>query len=215
MRDKAERWATYTGIVAVVLWVVGVFVIEGGDTPGEGATDADLLAYYQENANGILAGHWIFMCGCVAFLWFAVVLWERLREASPTARMFANVAFVGALATGMFLMLTSGPDIAAAISEDDLSEAAAAAAATLGDAFFVAAELSAILLMLGVGFLTLRTAIFPRWWAWVSFVLALILLIGPIGWAALIFGLPLWVLGTTFFLVQRDAAATPTATEQT
>jgi hypothetical protein len=210
MRETSERWSVWTGVVAVVLWVIGVLVIESGSVPGEDATDADYLAYYQDEANTILAGSWIFMVGCLAFLWFGVFLRERLLEASPTSRLLANVAFVGSVATGIFLMLTSGPDIAAAISEDDLSEAAAAASATLGDAFFVAAELSAILLMLGVGLLTPRTGIFPQWWAWFSFVVALILLIGPIGWLALIFGVPLWLLGTTYFLFRRERTAAET-----
>lgn len=194
----------WTGALAVVLWVIGILIIEGGDTPGGDATDAELLAYYDENANTILTGSWIFMLGCLAFLWFGVVLRERLHEAAPTSRMFVGVTWVGALATGLFLTLTSGPDVAAAISNDDISEAAAAAAAMLGDGFFVAAELSAVLLMLGAGALAMRGVLFPRWWAWFSYVLALILLIGPIGWAALIFGLPLWVLGTTYFLYRQD-----------
>jgi hypothetical protein len=43
-----------------------------------------------------------------------------------------------------------------------------------------------------------------------------ILWIGPIGWAALIFGTPLWVLGTTILLVRtprtRHSAAMAGAT---
>lgn len=207
MRGRPERWAVYAGVVAVVLWIIGILVIEGGDTPGESATDAEVLAYYQDEANTILAGSWIFMLGCLAFLWFAVVLRERLAAAEGGSRMFSNVAFVGAVATGAFLLLTSGPDIAAAISEDDISEAAAAAMATMGDAFFVAAELSAILLMVGAGAVALRSRLFPKAWAWFSFLLAVILVIGPIGWAALIFGLPIWVLGTTFFLARKEGPA--------
>lgn len=205
MRGKPERWAALTGVVAVVLWIIGVVVLEAGDTPGDGATDAELLAYYQDEANTILSGSWIFMIGCLAFLWFAVVLRERLAAAEGGTRMFTNVAFVGAVTTGAFALLTAGPDIAAAIGEDDLSEGAAAAMATLGDAFFVAAELSAILLMIGAGAVGLRSGLFPKAWAWFSFLLAVVLVIGPIGWAALIFGLPLWILGTTFFLMRRDA----------
>lgn len=215
MREKSERWAVWSGALAVVLWVIGIVVIESGGTPGGDATDAELLAHYDENANTILAGSWIFMLGCLAFLVFAVVLRERLREAAPTSRLFTNVAWVGSLATGIFLMLTSGPDVAASISNDDISEAAAAAAAMLGDAFFVAAELSAVLLMLGVGAMALTRVLFPAGWGWFSFVLALILLIGPIGWAALIFGLPLWVLGTTWFLARRDPATAAATTEET
>lgn len=207
MNTKAERWASFAGVVAVVLWIVGIFVVESAGITEEGASDAEILANYQDDANSILVGSWIFMVGCLAFLWFAVVLRQRLGEAEGGTRMFSNVAFLGAAATGAFALLTNGPDIAAAIAEDDLSPAAAAAMGTLGDAFFVAAELSAILLMIGAGAVALLSGLFPKWWAWFSFLVALILLIGPIGWAALIFGLPLWILGTTFFLVRQEGPA--------
>ena len=207
MRQEPERWALYTGVVAVVLWIVGIFVVESGGVPGENATDADYLAYYQEDANRILSGSWIFMVGCLAFLVFAVVLWGRLAAAEGGSRLFSNVALIGAVATGVLAMLSAGPDVAAAIQEDDLSAAAAGSMQVLGDAFFVGAELSAILLMLGAGMVALRTGVLPKAWAWFSFFLAVVLVIGPIGWAALIFGLPVWVLGTTFFLARRGATA--------
>ncbi len=56
--------------------------------------------------------------------------------------------------------------------------------------------------------MALRGALFPAGWGWFSLVLALILLIGPIGWAALVFGPPLWVLGTTWFLARREPTST-------
>lgn len=206
---QAERWSVWAGVVAVVLWVVGILISESGDVPGEDATDADYLAYVQGDTNTILLGGWIFMVGSLAFLWFAVVLRERLAAAEGGTRMFSNLAFVGAVAVGAFTMLTPGPEIAAAISEEDITASTAAALGTLGDAFFVAAELSAILLMLGAGVVALATRVFPKAWAWFGFLLAVVLLIGPIGWAALLFGLPVWTLGTTYFLARRGAPASP------
>jgi hypothetical protein len=64
-----------------------------------------------------------------------------------------------------------------------------------------------VLLMLGAGAIALRSTLLPKWWAWVSFLLAVVLVIGPIGWAGLIFGLPLWTLVTTYFLMRRETAA--------
>jgi len=52
MRQKPERWAVYMGIVAVVLWIVGILVVESGNVPGEKATDADQLAYYGTMRTG-------------------------------------------------------------------------------------------------------------------------------------------------------------------
>ena len=37
-------------------------------------------------------------------------------------------------------------------------------------------------------------------------------LIGPIGWLALIFGLPIWTLGTSLFVLLRSRAPMRTAT---
>jgi hypothetical protein len=216
MRGTPERWAAYAGVLAVVLWVVGIVVQESGTIPEEGAADAAYLTHVNDDANTILTGGWIFMLGCLAFIVFAIVLRDRLAEAEGGTRLFTNIAFIGAVMVGAFGLLLPGPEIAAAISADDISASTAAALSNLSDAFFVAAELSAILLMLGAGMLALRSTVLPRWWAWVSFLLGLVLVIGPIGWAGLIFGLPIWTLVTTFFLVRRETTpARPVAVEST
>jgi hypothetical protein len=202
----AERWARWAGVVAVVLWVVSVLISSSG-APGENASEAEYLAYVQEDADTIILGGFLFMLGCLAFLWFAVVLRERLAAAEGGSRMLSNVAFVGAAVVGAFMMLTPGPEIAAAIiaEEQEVSASAAAAMRMLPEAFLVAAALSAILLMLGSGIVALRTRIFPKVWAWFSFLLALLLVIPWIGWAALLLGLPVWVIVTTIFLLRRGA----------
>ena len=107
------------------------------------------------------------------------------------------------------MMLTPGPEVAAAIiaEEQEVSASAAAAMRMLPEGFLIAAALSAILLMLGSGIVALRTRIFPTAWAWFSFLLALLLVIPWIGWAALLLGLPIWVIVTTVFLLRRDAPA--------
>ena len=156
------------------------------------------------------------MLGCLAFLWFAVVLRERLAAAEGGSRTLSNVAFVGAATVGAFMMLTPGPEIAAAIiaEEQEVSASAAAAMRMLPEAFLVAAALSAILLMLGSGIVTLRTRIFPKVWAWFSFLLALLLVIPWIGWAALLLGLPVWVIVTTVFVLGRGAQPVTAVAEQ-
>jgi len=41
-----------------------------------------------------------------------------------------------------------------------------------------------------------RTKVLPKWWAILMVLVAIVLLIGPIGWAGLIFGVPIWTLVT-------------------
>ena len=201
MRDT-ERWKMWTGPAAVLLWLASVIVINSGGVPAEGASEAEYLAHVKTDATTIMVGGWIFMAGCVAFLWFAVVLRERLGAAEGGSRVFSTAAFVGAVLVGAFMMLTPGGEIAAAIiaEEQEISASTVAALRHLGEAYISAATLAATLLMVGSAVVALRTRLLPRPWAWLSLALAFVLVIGPIGWAALLLGLPVWVIATTLLL---------------
>ncbi len=118
--------------------------------------------------------------------------------------MLANVAFAGGVAAAVFGMMIPAGDIAVAINKDDVSAATAGTLHRVSDAFFVCAELALILLVVATAVLAFRTAVLPRWWAVFSLLLAIVLVIGPIGWAGLIFGTPVWIVGTTVLLALRD-----------
>lgn len=207
---RVERWVPFSGVLAVVLWIVGVVVTQSSGVPDEGAPDAEYLAHYESNATTVLTGGWIYMLGWLAFLVFAVVLRERLAEAEGGRRFFTTVAFLGAAAVGTFGLMLAAPEIGAAIQaeEGNISASTAAALFNLGEAFLVAQELAAVLLMLGAGLVALATGLFPKWWTWLTLLFAFVLLIAPIGWVALFFGLPLWTLVTTFLLA-RGARPAP------
>ena len=211
--QSRERWTTWTGLAAVLLWIASVVVVNSGGVPAENASEADYLAYVESDATTIMVGGWIFMAGCAAFLWFAVVLRERLAAAEGGSRTFSTVAFVGSVLVGALMMLTPCGEITAAIiaEEQEISASAVAALRHLGEAFLSAATIAATLLMIGSAVVALRTGLFPRGWAWFSLALAVALVIGPIGWAALLLGLPIWVIGTTVFLRRRPALAVPAA----
>lgn len=213
MAIRSERISALTGVAAVVLWIVGVIVLEGfaGTTP-EGATDEEILSHYRDKEGAILTGGWLFMLGSVFFLWFAGVLRSRIASAEGPVGSLAATAFAGAVATGVLTLLVPAPGVAAAIQADDIGPPAAAALDSVGDAFFVGAELAAIVLVVATALATLRTPLFPRWWAWVSILLAVWLVIGPIGWAGLLFGFTLWTIATSAMLAartQRVAGAGP------
>ena len=44
-----------------------------------------------------------------------------------------------------------------------------------------------------------------------SRLVAVVLVVGPIGWLGLIFGLPLWTLGTSLFVLLRSPERTQAA----
>jgi hypothetical protein len=204
MTDRLHRWSLLAGPLAVVLWIAGIVTVAGlTDSLADDASDATILAWFKGNTDKILLGSWAFMVGCLCFVWFCGLLRSRLAEAEGAGGMLATVAFAGGVAGAVFGMLIPAGDIAVAINKDEVSPATAGALHRVSDAFFVCAELAVILLVVATAVLAFRTAVLPRWWAVFSLLLAIVLVIGPIGWAGLIFGMPVWTVGTTVLLALR------------
>src|SRR5262249_23496320 len=94
-------------------------------------------------------------------------------------------------------------EIGAAINDTEISAATAGMFHHLGDLFFVGAEIAMIVPLVAIAILAFRTAVVPRWWGVFGALVAIVLWVGPIGWAGLVFGTPLWVLGTTALLARK------------
>lgn len=202
MTTENRRWAL-VGPLTVALWVAGVFLVTRHQ-PGDHATGSDILAFYKSNTNTILFGGWLFMLGCLGFVTFVSGLRQRLAGVVGAASQLPGLAFAGAAMTGVFGMLFAATDVGGAIDETEIGPATAAAFHHLGDVFFVCAELAAMLPIGVVAVVAWRTRILPRWWAALSGLLVILLLVGPIGWIGLIFGLPIWTLGTSLLVLLRS-----------
>jgi membrane protein YqaA with SNARE-associated domain len=191
---------------SIVLWIVGLVCENAlpGKIPSH-PTDAQLLTWVQSNTNDILVGSWLFMCGCILFVAFAVALRYRLPE-GPLATSLFTALVMGAV----FGILTQG-DFAAAINKDSVSAATAGAFHHLGDYGFAGVELSLVLAFAATALLAFKAAMFPRWWGAVCGLFAVLAVIGPIGWLAVIFGLPIWTIVTPLVVGRsaRRAATTP------
>lgn len=209
-----DRFSPFTGIAAVLLWLLGVIVLESaGSAPGEDATAADFVRYYDEDGGTILGAGTTFAIGSLFFLWFVGTLRAALHAAEGGYGRMAGIAYAGGLATGIFSLCMMAPDIAGAIQyevdDETLEPAAAQALGSLPDGFFVLAEYSAALFLVAVALVALRTRVLPAWLAWISLVVGVLMLIPPIGWAGLIFAFPLWIVLVSVLLGTRRAPAEP------
>jgi hypothetical protein len=203
-----ERFAPLTGVVAVVFWVIGVLINEvAGDSPDDDAPAEEFAAYFEDETGSIYGGFFFFGLGTLFFLWFLGSLRAALARAEGGVARLASLAFAAGVGTAIFIFGFVAPELAGAIAADnsdrDLSPQTAEALFHIGVGFFAAAEFIAVVLLVATAVLILRTRIFPVWLAWANIVLAIGLLIFPIGWAVLIFGLPLWVLVVSWLLFQR------------
>lgn len=201
--SRFERIGAFTGFAAVALWVTGILMLSAAPTKlADNASDPQILAWVRHNSTDLLIGGWAFILGCLCFVWFVGMLRSRLVVSEGGTGAVSTIAFAGGVATAVFGALMPAGDIALAINKNDVSPATAGALHHLTDAFFVTAELALIVLLVAVGVVAFRTGAIARWFAIFGFVLAVVLVIGPIGWAGLIFGLPVWTVIATILLVR-------------
>ncbi len=141
----------------------------------------------------------------IAFLWFIAVVRDRLGERED--RFFATAFFGSGLlfiammfnavatAGGIITVLRSG-------SESIIQTGAyALARAEIQQTMHIYAMKMAAVFMTTTSTISLQTRVFPRWVAFLGYVLALILLlsIGTIEWIPLVF--PLWVFLISLYIL--------------
>jgi hypothetical protein len=204
-----DRIGTLAGVAAPILWVVGTILLFSHE-PGEGATAEEFLAYFRDNDLDVIAGSWIFATGALLFLWFLSGLRARFHAVEGAVGRLTALAFVTGVAVAVFLVGLASTTASGAFSGDDLTAGAAEALWAMTGVFFGGAELMGVVFAAATGVLILTTGVLPRWWGWITLVLALWLFILPIGWAGLLFGFPIWVLVTSVLLLMRPAAERPT-----
>ena len=207
------RFAPLTGVAAVILWVVGVIVAES-DTPADDAPGTELATYYANHDGKIFVGAGLFCLGSALFIWFLSSLAAHFRSAGDDGRL-ATVMVSGGVATAAAIALVTAPPVAGALADENsdraLSPEAAETLWVLGDGFFVVAELLAVALLGAAALMILRTRAFPAWFGYVTGLFAVGLLILPVGWAFLVWGVPLWTLVTSVWIFLRGRQAVPAA----
>jgi hypothetical protein len=214
-RQEWWRWLPLTGVVAVVLWIIGIFVLEDA-SPGDDASAFEVLASFEDEDTSIFVGSFLFVLGTAFFVFFLGSLREAFLRAEGQPGRLTAVAFAGGLGKAVFDMAFVGVFAAGAIAaddSDDFSPQAAQAVASVDTAFFIGAEFMALVFLAAAGAVILTSRALPVWLGWLALLVALGLLIVPIGWAFLLIGVPLWVLlaSVVLFLGASPRGATPSA----
>jgi hypothetical protein len=197
-----ERWSPLAGAVAVVLWIVGIIIasdIENKDTGPE------VLAQFNSDGNRILAAGLVWLIGTAFFIWFLGSLRSRLAAAEGANPYFAPVAFGGGIVASVFLMLIPTANMVGVDQKEDLDASAALAIHNLGDIFWIGLLYTVPVLLAATAVAVLRTgAVLPRWLAWVSLLMAIVMFVPVIGWAVISFAFPIWIL-LVVWLMWRSA----------
>jgi len=214
-----DRFAPLAGIKAVVLWVIGIFILSGPAHLGNDSSESPvvILAKYKAHSTAIQWGAWFVMLGALAFLWFVGSLRSAFFTAERGTGRLSTLVGMGGVATSVGILLAHVPSFAAATTSDNLTAPTAKALILMDDVFFYAAEFSAVVFFFAAAVSIFRFGALPKWIGWASVVLAVLAVVPPVGWAVLALGLPLWTLVVSWqlFSKQRGAPAGTAAASST
>jgi hypothetical protein len=205
VNDRLERFALLAGPLAALLWIVSLFVLEGAGNPSDPSGGGEIAEFYRDDRTAILIAATLHTLGGFLFLWFVAALASVLDAAgSPT--WLTRAAVIGGTAGGaMMLAMTGGQSTGATTDAELLTPETAIVFWRLAHGFFIAAEIALAVFLGALSILALRRLVLPRWLGWFGLVITILLLIPPIGWAALLFLLPLWLILAGMTLWRRPA----------
>jgi hypothetical protein len=211
MKDGLERFGLLAGGLAGVLWVVAVFLLEGAGNPGDPDGGAEIVEFYRDNRAAILTAATLHGIGGFLFLWFVASVRAVLAALTVPAWLTAATVIGGTAGGAMMLGMMGGQSAGATTDGELLTPDTAIVFWRLAHVFFVAAELALAVFVGALTILALRRLALTRWVGWFGLVVTVLLLIPPIGWAALLFLLPVWLVAVSVVLWRRE----PLVPEQT
>jgi hypothetical protein len=220
MSHRWTRAMPLSGVLFVALVVASS--VASGSSPDDKASPAEVISFYRHHQNAQRLSGLLTVIAVVVGVFFFGVLRGRLRQREGNEQ-FAAMAFGGAILFGAGGCLSAGIVFTLADVPNRMN---AGAAQTLN---LMQNNLDFALTTAGISALTLTTAIailrsrmMPPWVGWLSVVIGVVAVAGPIGWFAFLAMGP-WVLivsvllyragasGTTIDL--RDQVPAPTASE--
>jgi hypothetical protein len=207
VRDRLERFALLAGALAAVLWVASLFVLEGAGNPAGPSAGGEIAEFYRDNRAAILIAATLHVLGGFLFLWFVAALRPVLDAGGSPSWLTTAMVVGGASGGAMMLAITAGQSTGATTDSELLTPDTAIVFWRLAHGFFVAAEIALAVFLGALSILALRRLVLPRWLGWFGLVVTILLLIPPIGWAALLFLLPIWLIVASVLLWRRSAVA--------
>ncbi len=199
---KKDWLVPLTGVVFLVLVIVG-FVV-GGEPPSADDPVQEIVDFYVDDKDSIIAGAFLITLGTVFFVFFANYLRTLFRETSMSATILvgASIFAVGAAIDTTIL-------VALAEAADDIEPASVQTLQALWDNDFVPLALGITVFLVSVGLSILRTNVLPRWLGWVVLAFALVS-VTPVGFIAFpATGLLILVLSVLLTVRARRATTPP------
>ena len=208
---RFARWWPLTGVAFVGLWIGGFAVV--GDDVDSQDSDAKILAYYAKSSNQDrhIAIFFMVLAASLLLIWFLAKLRERLAQAEGTAGTLTALAFGAGIAATVLWTVSAALFTSPALAISDTSKFhldpnTFRILQEAGYAVWFSATTVAAITVTATAIVSLRTGLLPKWIAWLSFPVALTMLVA-------FFFIPFlimcgWILVVSAaFILQKEAPA--------
>jgi hypothetical protein len=205
---RVGRWIPLSGIVYVVLFLVGFILVS--DSPEASDSDTEIVSYYGDSGNRAkeIVVFFLFVVAALLLVWFVTDLRGRLRAVEPEPHNLSSLAFASGIASATLLTaavsLGVGPTFT--IEDTDRFTVDPDTIRLVGDTSYlllVGSMMVTAILIAATSVLAIRTAVLPTWLGWVGLVVALAQLVGILFFP--LFALWAWVLIVSIALIARPA----------
>lgn len=212
MDATMRRYAPLTGIVFVVLYVIGS-IVGMSDSPDFAGTSQEITDFYLDKKDEILIATIIAAIATPFYFWFLGCLRSAIARAEGGTTRLASTAFgagVAAGAAGVSGVMINAMGALRVEEQGTIASATATAYYDIGQILSFAATpalIAAGLAATAVASLRYR-AILPAWLAYATLVLALVDVIPPISWIGTLVSV-LWVLVVSVLLYTQRVTEEP------
>ena len=207
MLSRWSRWASLTGVVFVVLVVLGG-PVAAGTTPNSKATGVHVIAFFEAHRSRERASAVLLTVAFIVFLFFAGSLRSYLRRTEAveglTAVVLAAAAVLAAgqtAGTGLVFALTDAPT--------HLSPAAAQTLNVLSNDMVLTSAAGFSAFGIASGLAILRGAALPGWLGWISILIGVVI-VTPAEFVAAI-ALAVWIIIVSILIATRSRLGEPAA----
>ena len=208
-----ERWGPFTGVLAVICWIVSFIV--GSDSPDSSSSDAKIAGFYTSHSHQIhdAIALFVFLAGILFLLGFLAALRSRLMEAEGAPGRLTALAFGSGVASAVLFVIAIAFFLSPAITANDtgkfrLDPNTYRLFQDTGYVMWVGAVIVGALVVWATSAIALRSGLLPKWFAWLGVLAGILQLLA-------VFFIPVfifwgWILIVSMFLFIRSGR-TPVA----
>ena len=210
MWDRFDRWVPLTGIVFVVLVLIGGPVL-GGTTPDGTASPHDIISFYTQHQGSERASVYFLGLAFVAYLFFAAVLRSRWRRV-PGTEGLATVVLVAAAIEVVGQCAGAGAVFALTTAPSSLGPDSAQALNLVANSLLVISAVGNFAFCLVAGLMILRgRGVVPAWLGWVVIVICPLFLLPGIEFVGFLVFI-VWVVVMSILLLRSRGNETDSRT---